>query len=74
MVQQHEEALLRHYHSTLTALLSPSDAEEYTWEVALEHFDWCLLDFVRFQAGWGWWGNTAWAARRAKQHLMKQFG
>ena len=74
MVQQHEEALLRHYHSTLTGALAAADAAAYTWEVALEHFEWSLLDFVRFQAGWGFWGNERWATSKAKAHLKVLIG
>ncbi|OQR92685.1 hypothetical protein THRCLA_08627 [Thraustotheca clavata] len=33
----------------------------YTLEKLKEHFEWCLLDYVRFMAGWGFWGNYDWA-------------
>jgi hypothetical protein len=39
----------------------------YTLELLREHFDWCLLDFVRFLLGWGRWGNFEWALKRTSR-------
>ncbi|RKO86998.1 hypothetical protein BDK51DRAFT_10330, partial [Blyttiomyces helicus] len=41
----------------------------YTRAQFADHFNWCLLDYVRFMAGWGWWGNHRWAVERTR-HLL----
>lgn len=64
-----EEKLLRHYHTALQFELrklgKDADADAYTFSLMMEHFEVSLLDYVRFMAGWGWWGATGWARKRA---------
>jgi len=69
VLAKHEEELLRHYHSELLSLLSPHAAQEYTWDVMLKRLSLATCDFVRFMAGWGWWGSTRWAADKARACL-----
>jgi len=71
VVQVHEEALLRHYHKELCQLLPDQAAEEYTWEVMQQRLVLATCDFVRFMAGWGWWGNTRWAEEKARECLAQ---
>lgn len=71
VVQLHEEELLQHYHSELIAQLPPQAAEEYSIEIMKRRLDLAICDFVRFMAGWGWWGNTNWAAQRCRDYLKK---
>lgn len=71
VVEQQEQQLLRHYHAKLQRCLQEHGkadaAKRYTFEVMAAHHELCLLDYVRFMAGWGWWGNARWAQRRARQ-------
>ncbi|KAJ9515189.1 hypothetical protein QJQ45_002314 [Haematococcus lacustris] len=74
-VAAHEEALLRHYHTTLMSrlgelqpgLVAEAAQRTYTWEVLRQHYDLALLDFVRFMAGWGSWGAVGYAHNAARQ-------
>jgi Ser/Thr protein kinase RdoA (MazF antagonist) len=63
-----EQELLQYYHEQLTSLLGDA-ASSYTFEVMQAHFELALLDYVRFMAGWGFWGNGAWASKRAREML-----
>ena len=63
-----EESLLQRYHHTLLASASlPSSA--YPWETFLLHWQVALVDWLRFQAGWGFWGNTSWLEARVEAIL-----
>ena len=66
---QHEASLLRHYHAALVDRLSAEQAAAYTFDVFQDHFDVSVADFVRFMAGWGWWGDVAWANRKTEAVL-----
>jgi aminoglycoside/choline kinase family phosphotransferase len=73
VVEQQEQQLLRYYHQKLQECLQAQGkadaAQRYTYDVMTAHFELCLLDYVRFMAGWGFWGNARWAQRRARQVL-----
>ncbi|KAF0695516.1 Aste57867_13676 [Aphanomyces stellatus] len=62
---------LRFYFDAFDAAMTSlgNTSHGYTVELLLDHFDWCLLDYVRFMAGWGYWGNYDWAIQRTK-HLL----
>ncbi|CAK4628834.1 hypothetical protein LEN26_011386 [Aphanomyces euteiches] len=62
---------LRHYFETFLAVLADQgkNSHGYTFEQFQAHFDWCLLDYVRFMAGWGYWGNYDWAISRTEALL-----
>ena len=53
----------------LVSLLTPKQAAEYTLETLVEHYEWCLLDFLRFMAGWGLWGAAGWCEQRTRPLL-----
>ena len=65
----HENELLRHYHDQLTRRLPQAAAAEYTFEIMQQRFHLAVCDLSRFMSGWGWWGNTNWAASRCRQVL-----
>jgi aminoglycoside phosphotransferase (APT) family kinase protein len=71
--EQHEEELLEHYHSQLVRHLHTLGkhlaAERYTQQVLLRHYKLCLMDYVRFMAGWGMWGNSSYAAAKCQEWL-----
>lgn len=68
-VEHHEEELLRLYHEQLCAKLA--DPTSFPFEMLLQQFELCLLDYVRFMAGWGMWGNSSWASKRAESILNR---
>lgn len=74
VLMQHEDDLLRHYHLQLLAKLGADSSKggqhEYTFETMMGHYQLCLIDYCRFMAGWGWWGNVDWATRRC-QDIVK---
>jgi thiamine kinase-like enzyme len=70
-----EQQLLRHYHSALTQQLrehgKAAAAQRYGYGVMVAQFEVCLVDYVRFMAGWGMWGNAEWASDRAREVLQQ---
>ncbi|KAF4340166.1 hypothetical protein FBEOM_5863 [Fusarium beomiforme] len=66
-----ERTLLYLYHETLLNR-RPSDKEplSYDWETLLRHWECALVDWCRFQASWGFWGNTEWLEARVR-HILK---
>jgi len=63
--------LLRFYYDALVNKLD-GHGHVYTWEKCKEHYKYALLDYVRFMAGWGWWGNTKYAQARAREWLRRR--
>jgi hypothetical protein len=54
-LDRHEEELLRFYYKQLSEALircGSGVGERYTWEVMLEHYELCMLDYYRFMLGW----------------------
>lgn len=74
VIETHEQELLQYYYKHLLEFLrvlgKPSSS--YTFSVLLEHYELSLVDFLRFMAGWGYWGNSTWAKSRAK-HILSKF-
>lgn len=70
-----EQQLLQHYHSALLQQLRSNGkaeaAQQYSFDVMLAQFELCLVDYVRFMAGWGMWGNSEWASERAREVLQR---
>ncbi|KAJ3272540.1 hypothetical protein HDV01_005492 [Terramyces sp. JEL0728] len=56
------DKLLAFYFSELTI-------DGYTYDQFLQDFDLCLLDYIRFMDGWGYWGNSRWAVVRTRELL-----
>lgn len=61
-----EKALLQRYREKL--LSSPGGAAEdaYPWDDFVRHWETALVDWCRFQASWGFWGNTEWLEARVR--------
>ncbi|KAJ3176700.1 hypothetical protein HDU87_004839 [Geranomyces variabilis] len=74
-LERNEASLLETYLCELQRVLKHrgllEDARDYTMDVLKLHLDLALIDWVRFMAGWGMWGNSAWAERKARQALAK---
>jgi hypothetical protein len=62
-MQSGERELLERYWRDLTKI---SGGKEYEWEIFLAHWEAALVDWLRFQASWGMWGNTAWLEARVR--------
>lgn len=58
-----EEALLRAY---LAAQHPPSMLDLPGWTEFCRQWETALVDWCRFQASWGFWGNTDWLAARVR--------
>lgn len=43
-----------------------TDGPEYTFDKFWTHWELAIVDWCRFMAGWGFWGNDRWVERRAK--------
>ncbi|KAF5556153.1 hypothetical protein FPHYL_8028 [Fusarium phyllophilum] len=69
-----EKALLYLYHETLLSR-RPSDKEplDYDWDTLVRHWESALVDWCRFQASWGFWGNTEWLEARVR-YILKDAG
>lgn len=61
-----ERALLKHYH---TSLLQNKESDFYEWKTFQRHWETALVDWCRFQASWGFWGNTEWLEARVRSIL-----
>jgi len=64
-MQEGEEILLRRYWNRL----QETSGKEYKWEVFVQHWEIALIDWLRFQASWGFWGNTEWLEARVRSIL-----
>lgn len=61
-----ERQLLERYY---TRLLHDKEPEYYDWESFKRHWETALVDWCRFQASWGFWGNTTWLEARVRSIL-----
>ncbi|CAL1705756.1 unnamed protein product [Somion occarium] len=73
-----EMNLLRHYHSALLTVIrdqtkAETNTSPYPFDVFLKHWELAIVDWYRFMAGWGFWGNDRWAEQRAKE-IVKEWG
>lgn len=69
--------MLQAYHSKLLRYLAQfekSPVTGYPYELLVRHFELCLVDYVRFMAGWGMWGNTEYAEQRTLEILEEVDG
>ncbi|RCI08751.1 hypothetical protein L249_4883 [Ophiocordyceps polyrhachis-furcata BCC 54312] len=60
-----ETELLERYR----ARLLQSRQKEYEWKDLVRHWETALVDWCRFQASWGFWGNTDWLQARVRDIL-----
>ncbi|WYZ39458.1 hypothetical protein EsH8_III_001372 [Colletotrichum jinshuiense] len=69
-----EKALLEQYRETLLAQKPPGKGPaDYEWDVFVRHWETALVDWCRFQASWGFWGNTEWLEARVR-HILADDG
>jgi hypothetical protein len=70
-----EGELLSFYHRELTDALRArgmdADTELFTFPVLQAQFDAALVDWMRFMAGWGRWGNAGWVESNARRILKR---
>lgn len=59
-MQPGEKDLLLHYIQKLEL----SSGNSYPWNIFVRHWEAALVDWLRFQASWGFWGNTEWLEAR----------
>ncbi|KAE8151178.1 kinase-like domain-containing protein [Aspergillus avenaceus] len=64
-----ERKLLEQYRARL---LQDEEPERYDWEIFKRHWETALVDWCRFQASWGFWGNTEWLEARVRSILSDQ--
>ena len=60
-----ERGLLQRYQRTI----SSTSGKEYPWRELEMHWSTALVDWLRFQASWGFWGNTSWLEARVR-HIV----
>lgn len=69
------EELLQYYHSELQQALNArglsAEADSFTLQVLKEQFDVALVDWMRFMAGWGRWGNASWVETNVRRILSR---
>ncbi|OQR84575.1 hypothetical protein ACHHYP_13230 [Achlya hypogyna] len=65
------DGILARYFTTFASTMAKlgKDMHGYSVVKLKKHFHWCLLDYVRFMAGWGFWGNYDWAIAET-EHLL----
>jgi thiamine kinase-like enzyme len=64
-----EEYLSIYFDFFLKYAVEFDKTHDYTFDLFSSHFDWCTLDYLRFMAGWGFWGNYKWCFDRTKNML-----
>ncbi|KAI0888050.1 phosphotransferase enzyme family protein [Annulohypoxylon maeteangense] len=69
-----EKKLLEYYYSKLVSDFKDSRGrtQKYDWDVFVRHWETALVDWLRFQASWGFWGNTEWLEARVRSILKDQ--
>jgi len=63
-----ERELLERYWKNLKEV----GEKEYKWETFVRHWEIALVDWLRFQASWGFWGNTEWLEARVRSILRDE--
>ncbi|KAI4914535.1 hypothetical protein J4E85_010601 [Alternaria conjuncta] len=67
-MQEGEQQLLQRYWERLRE----TGKQEYNWSIFVRHWETALVDWLRFQASWGFWGNTEWLEARVRSILKDQ--
>jgi hypothetical protein len=67
-MDEREKQLLKLYHENL---LVGTD-KVYDWDTFIKHWEAALVDWLRFQASWGFWGNTEWLEARVRSILKDE--
>lgn len=72
-MQKGEQELLEHYRKTLLGRRPSRMCDfDYPMGVLTRHWETALVDWCRFQASWGFWGNTEWLEARVRSILKDQ--
>lgn len=64
-MQKGEKRLLEAY----LRRLERRSGKEYEWNMFVRHWQVALVDWLRFQASWGFWGNSEWLEARVRSIL-----
>lgn len=64
-----EKELLQRYRS---GLIKYREATSYEWSTFRRHWETALVDWCRFQASWGFWGNNEWLEARVRSIVSDQ--
>lgn len=64
-MQNGEKELLERYWTRL----KETSGKQYDWDVFVRHWETALVDWLRFQASWGFWGNSEWLEARVRSVL-----
>lgn len=64
-MQDGEKQLLQRYWQNL----KKTSGKDYKWDIFVQHWEIALVDWLRFQASWGFWGNTEWLEARVRSIL-----
>jgi hypothetical protein len=64
-MQDVERKLLSRYWTRLQDV----SGKDYDWSTFVLHWEIALVDWLRFQASWGFWGNTDWLEARVRSIL-----
>ncbi|KAI1102052.1 phosphotransferase enzyme family protein [Jackrogersella minutella] len=69
-----EIKLLKYYYTNLVSNFRDSQGRhlKYDWKTFVRHWETALVDWLRFQASWGFWGNTEWLEARVRSILKDQ--
>jgi hypothetical protein len=67
-MQPGEKKLLERY----LVRLRQQSGRDYDWDVFIQHWQTALVDWLRFQASWGFWGNTQWLKARVRAILKDE--
>ncbi|KAM4056109.1 phosphotransferase enzyme family protein [Hirsutella rhossiliensis] len=69
---QGEKVLLDQYRALLLDPQPGKTTPDYGWDEFSRHWETALVDWCRFQASWGFWGNTDWLQARVRCILRDQ--
>lgn len=61
-----EKTLLQDYFAKFQEAVT-GGGTKYTFDTFWSHWELAIVDWYRFMAGWGCWGNDRWVERRAKE-------
>lgn len=67
-MEEGEKQLLQRYWKNLKQV----GEREYEWAIFVKHWEIALVDWLRFQASWGFWGNTDWLEARVRYILKNR--
>ena len=67
-----ERRLLDKYREVLLSRRPEGNGFEYAWDDFCRHWETALVDWCRFQASWGFWGNTEWLQARVRSIMRDQ--